>query len=70
MYKIIMSSKSEVTTIDTRKKKGRPTNNPLVHDVKVRLSKDTYEKLIKYCGDNCIDKAKAIRGWIEDGLTK
>lgn len=50
--------------------RGRPTDNPLVHDVKVRLSKDTYEKLIKYCDDNSIDKAKAIRGWIENGLTK
>ena len=56
--------------IDTHKKKGRPTKNPLIHDVKVRLSEDTHEKLLKYCEQNQIEKAKVVRNWIEEKLSE
>lgn len=41
---------------------GRPkAENPMNVDVKVRIDKSTNEKLLKYCNDNNITRAEAIR---------
>lgn len=53
----------------SKKKMGRPTSNPLIHDVKVRLSEDIHSKLLKHCDDVKKSKAEVIREWIEDRLS-
>ena len=40
---------------------GRPTDCRKDHDVKVRIDDDTHGKLLKYCKENNITKAEAIR---------
>lgn len=43
-------------------KMGRPlSGNPKCNDIKVRVDKQTHEKLLKYCEANGITKAEAIR---------
>ena len=45
---------------------GRPkVDSPKNIYIKVRIDKDTNEKLLKYCKDNNLSKAKAIRKGIE-----
>lgn len=47
-------------------KTGRPKiNNPKEYDVKVRLDKETHEKILKYSEENNITKADAIRRGID-----
>lgn len=46
-------------------KTGRPKiDNPMDIDVKVRIDKDTNEKLLSYCEKNNIKRADAIRDGI------
>ncbi len=41
---------------------GRPkSENPKSNDIKVRLDEDTHNRLLKYCEENGITKAEAIR---------
>lgn len=41
---------------------GRPkVNNPKNNDIKVRLDDETTTRLIKYCTDNHMTRAEAIR---------
>ena len=49
---------------------GRPTECRKDHDVKVRIDNDTNEKLLKYCEEQKITKAEAIRRGIHLVLQK
>ena len=41
---------------------GRPfSKNPLSVDLKVRIDKNTSERLDAYCMENCVNRAEAIR---------
>lgn len=51
-------------------KMGRPTDNPKTNDIKVRIDDDTYKRLIKYCAENGITKAAAVRQGINLVLQK
>lgn len=52
-------------------KMGRPrSSNPMCIDLKVRVNKKTYEKLLTYCEANGISKAEAIRSAIHQMLEK
>lgn len=52
-------------------KMGRPlSSNPKQNDIKVRVDDQTHEKLLKYCEDNGISKAEAIRKAIVEMLDK
>lgn len=52
-------------------KRGRPpSNNPKQNDIKVRVDNLTHEKLMKYCENNGITKAEAIRRAIVKMLEK
>ncbi|MFM1525281.1 MULTISPECIES: hypothetical protein [Helcococcus] len=43
-----------------KKKMGRPTTNPRLNRLSVRLSDEDYSKLEKYCKDNKVNKTEAI----------
>lgn len=50
---------------------GRPViGSPKVVDIKVRIDKETNEKLLKYCEEQGITRAEAIRQAIFDLLKK
>ena len=50
---------------------GRPVvGQPKTNDIKVRLDDDTHAKLLKYCEEQGITKAEAIRQGIHLLLTK
>lgn len=52
-------------------KMGRPpSDNPKQNDIKVRVDNVLHEKLLKYCKDNGITKAEAIRRAIVEMLEK
>ncbi len=52
-------------------KMGRPpSGNPLCIDLKVRVNKQTNEKLLTYCESHGITKAEAIRQAIHEMLEK
>ena len=52
-------------------KMGRPrSSNPMCIDLKVRVNKQTYEKLLTYCEAHGISKAEAIRKAIHQMLKK
>ena len=41
---------------------GRPkSDNPKSNDIKVRIDNENYHELLKYCEQNKITKAEAIR---------
>ena len=44
---------------------GRPTVSRKEHDIKVRIDKETHEKLLRYCEENKVTKAEAIRKGIQ-----
>lgn len=52
-------------------KMGRPVvGNPKTNDIKVRIDDETLVKLLKYCKENNITKAEAIRQGIHLLLKK
>lgn len=44
---------------------GRPTNNPKSERITVRLDEESNEILHKYCNQECVEKAEAIRRGIK-----
>lgn len=44
---------------------GRPTVSRKEHDIKVRIDNETHEKLLRYCEENKVTKAEAIRKGIQ-----
>lgn len=66
---LIGTQKREVKKVSA--KMGRPiSNNPKKNDIKVRVDDKTHERLLKYCEDNKISKAEAIRKAINELLDK
>ncbi len=64
-----MELKSEVNIVSS--KMGRPVvGNPKTNDIKVRIDDETLVKLLKYCKENNITKAEAIRQGIHLLLKK
>lgn len=55
-----MADESEVNEMP-QKKMGRPTDNPKDDRITVRLDKLSHSVLIRYCEQESIDKAEAIR---------
>lgn len=47
--------------MEFNKKMGRPTDNPLTHDIKVRVDNETLLFLNEYCLKNNVKRAEAIR---------
>lgn len=68
LYNTLMELKSEVLIMSPRT--GRPTDSLKNHDIKVRIDENTHQKLLKYCEENKISKAEAIRQGIHMVLTK
>jgi hypothetical protein len=60
-YKMIMGHKSEVNKLADLKKMGRPTDNPKGTSIHVRLDEDCTNTLVKYCSQEKISRAEAIR---------
>lgn len=55
------------------KKRGRPTNNPKLNRITVRIDDKTLEILDEYCIQNNVDKGEATRRGIhklKDDLLK
>lgn len=51
-----------------KKKLGRPTVAPLVHDLKVRLDEDTHSRLESFCKRTGRNKAEVVRIIVKDFL--
>lgn len=47
-----------------KKKMGRPTDNPKSKDIRVRVTNDTYEKILVACDGNGENVAEYVRGAI------
>ena len=56
-----MGCKSEVSNLPTKKKMGRPTDNPKETSIHVRLDAECVEVLEKYCEQENIGRAEATR---------
>ena len=62
-YNIIMADKSEVMRVSPRT--GRPTDNPKQERITVRLDSQSSKILQKYCEQEKIERAEAIRRGIK-----
>lgn len=62
-YKIIMTVKSEVKMMTA--KMGRPTDNPKIEKITIRLDNECSAILDKYCKENGTSRAEAIRQGIK-----
>lgn len=45
---------------------GRPTKNPLSHDLRIRLDSDTNSLLEQYCKDESKSKSEAVRAILQN----
>jgi hypothetical protein len=45
---------------------GRPTKDPLKHDIRVRVTDRQYEKLSVFAADNGLNRAQAVRKLIDE----
>ena len=71
IYNKIMEDKSEVMKLSPRT--GRPTDNPKVDKITVRLDKKSSQIMQMYCEQEGIEKAEAVRRGLkklEDELKK
>ncbi len=67
--------KSDIKEVEffLEKKRGRPTNNPKLNRITVRIDDKTLEILDEYCIQNNVDKGEATRRGIhklKDDLLK
>ena len=58
---MIMGHKSEVSGLPEKKKMGRPTDNPKVTSIHVRLDHECVEILEQYCTQEKVGRAEATR---------
>lgn len=58
----------EENNTEQKKKKGRPTVSPLIHDLKVRLDEDTHRRLENLCNRTGKGKAEVVRAIVKDFL--
>lgn len=68
-----MACKSEVNILPEKKKSGRPTDNPKETSIHVRLDTECVDTLKKYCAQEEIGRAEAVRRGIiglKDRLVK
>ena len=40
---------------------GRPTDNPKTHKITVRLDEESAKIMERYCEQECVEKAEAVR---------
>lgn len=58
---VILGHRSEVSDLPKQKKMGRPTDNPKGTSVHVRLDAECVDVLEKYCEQEHVGRAEAIR---------
>lgn len=47
--------------MEEKKKRGRPTENPLIYNLRIRLNEETNRILNDYCLQEQIPKTEAVR---------